>query len=85
MSYCDDCIHKPVCYRTDSVSPSYADKCGDFAFEKTGHWIFKKFDEESGISDSYWCSVCNHPMAQVYNNYCGYCGCTMIEPQESEG
>lgn len=30
MSYCDDCIHKPVCYRTDSVSPSYADKCGNF-------------------------------------------------------
>ena len=28
---CDDCIHKSVCYRRiESVSPSYADKCGDF-------------------------------------------------------
>ena len=27
---CDDCIHKSVCYRTDIVLPSYADKCGDF-------------------------------------------------------
>lgn len=51
---------------------------------KTGHWIFKKFDEKSGISNSYWCSVCNHPMSQVYNNYCGHCGCRMVEPQESE-
>lgn len=35
---CDDCIHKPVCYRTNNVlpvSPSYADKCGDFDSEKT--------------------------------------------------
>ena len=28
---CDDCIHKSVCYRRiESVSISYADKCGDF-------------------------------------------------------
>lgn len=28
---CDDCIHKSVCYRRiESVSTSYADKCGDF-------------------------------------------------------
>ena len=28
---CDDCIHKSVCYRRiESVSPFYADKCGDF-------------------------------------------------------
>jgi ribosomal protein S27E len=39
---CDDCIHKSVCYRIESVSTSYADKCGDFGSEKTGHWIREK-------------------------------------------
>lgn len=32
---CDDCIHKSVCYRIDSVSPSYADKCGDFMHDNS--------------------------------------------------
>lgn len=32
---CDDCIHKSVCYRRiESVSTSYADKCGDFMSEQ---------------------------------------------------
>lgn len=44
---------------------------------KTGKWIFKKFDEETGISNSYWCSACNYPMAQVYDDYCAHCGAKM--------
>ena len=27
---CQDCIHKSVCYRIDSVPLNYADKCGDY-------------------------------------------------------
>ena len=45
--------------------------------QKTGHWIFKEFDEETGISNSYWCSACNYPMAQVYDDYCAHCGAKM--------
>ena len=45
--------------------------------EKTGHWIFKEFDEETGISNSYWCSACNYPMAQVYDDCCAHCGAKM--------
>lgn len=45
--------------------------------EKTGRWIFKAFDEETGISNSYWCSACNYPMAQVYDDCCAHCGAKM--------
>lgn len=27
---CNECIHKAVCYRQDSVKLNYAEKCGDF-------------------------------------------------------
>jgi len=45
--------------------------------QKTGRWIFKAFDEETGISNSYWCSACNYPMAQVYDDCCAHCGAKM--------
>ena len=45
---------------------------------KTGHWIFKHFDENTGISDSYWCSECNAPLSSVYKNYCPNCGTRCI-------
>lgn len=51
---------------------------------KTGHWIFKQFDEETGILNNYWCSECGKPLAQVYKTYCSNCGAKMVEPQESE-
>ena len=44
---------------------------------KTGHWIFKLFDEETGISNSYWCSECDKPSVQVYKTYCANCGARM--------
>lgn len=39
-----------------------------------GEWIFKKFDEETGISNSDWCPFCGKVKAQVYDNFCGNCG-----------
>ena len=74
MSYCDDCIHKPVCYRTDSVSPSYADKCGDFAFEKTGHWI----ETDKYESYRYRCSECCRGSDDI-TDYCPNCGAKMVK------
>lgn len=50
--------------------------------EKTGHWIFKHFDEETGISDNYWCSECGKPLAQVYKSYCSNCGSKIVESEE---
>ena len=70
---CDDCIHKPVCYRTDGVSPSYANKCGDFASEVIGHWI----DEFGGCT----CSECGC-LEAGYSNYCPSCGAKMVEVEE---
>ena len=51
---------------------NYTDK-----WQKKPHWIFKKFDDETGISDSYWCSECNKPLASTYKNYCANCGAKM--------
>lgn len=42
-----------------------------------GEWEFKKFDEETGIRNSYFCSKCGYPQGQVYINFCGNCGATM--------
>lgn len=48
-----------------------------------GKWVYKKFDEETGISDSYFCSHCNFPLTGVYNSYCAVCGADM-RTKESE-
>ena len=48
---------------------------------KMGHWIWKDFDDETGISKSYWCSECNKPLTGLAMDYCGCCGARM----ESEG
>lgn len=49
---------------------------------KTGHWIWKDFDDDTGIAKSYWCSECNMPLTGLAMNYCGCCGTRMVEPQE---
>jgi len=51
---------------------------------KIGHWIFKQFDEETGISNNYWCSKCDKPLAQVYKTYCSNCGTKMQEETKPE-
>lgn len=40
----------------------------------TGEWVYKKFDEETGIRNSYFCSKCGYPQGQVYITFCGNCG-----------
>ena len=42
--------------------------------ENKGEWIYKDFDEETGIRNSYFCSKCGCPQSQVYINFCGNCG-----------
>jgi hypothetical protein len=42
-----------------------------------GEWKFKKFDEKTGIPNSYWCLFCGMVKAQVYDNFCGNCGADM--------
>ena len=42
-----------------------------------GEWIYKDFDEETGIKNSYFCSKCDCPQSQVYINFCGNCGADM--------
>lgn len=41
---------------------------------EAGCWIWKEFDEETGIPKSYWCSKCNKPLTGMITNYCGHCG-----------
>jgi len=42
-----------------------------------GEWIYKKFDEKTGISDSYFCSHCDFPLTGIYTSYCAVCGADM--------
>lgn len=42
-----------------------------------GEWVYKEFDEETGIRNSYFCSKCGYPQGQVYINFCGNCGARM--------
>lgn len=42
-----------------------------------GEWKFKKFDEKTGIPNSYWCPFCGMVKMQVYDNFCGNCGAKM--------
>ena len=45
---------------------------------KTGRWIFDEI-----LDRNYYCSECKS-MGVDYWDYCPYCGCRMVEPQESE-
>jgi len=46
------------------------------------HWIWKSYDEETGISNSKWCSHCGSPFAQAVENYCANCGYQMTEGED---
>lgn len=61
--------------------PDTDDPEGETQKPRTGHWIWKDFDDDTGISKSYWCSECNKPLTGLAMDYCGCCGARM----ESEG
>lgn len=42
-----------------------------------GRWVYKLFDENTGISDHCWCSECDYPRSQMSWNFCGNCGADM--------
>lgn len=44
------------------------------ADQPRGEAIYKVFDEETGVSNSYWCTCCGFPIVQVYMSFCGNCG-----------
>lgn len=77
MTCNNKCIHYPVCGQKDldfaniEECPYYVEQ------EPQGEWIYKEFDEETGIRNSYFCSKCGCPQGQVYINFCGNCGAKM--------
>lgn len=67
----------------DNYSMGYQDGVKTVLSEKPrGEWKFKKFDEETGISNHDWCPFCGVVKAQVYNNFCGYCGADLRGDKE---
>lgn len=42
--------------------------------QRTGRWIFKYFDSDTGIRNTGWCSECDKPFVGIYKNYCPNCG-----------
>ena len=73
---CKDCIHNEVCYKSESVSDNYAEKCGDCLTEKDlqrpqGEWI----DTGSGQE----CSICKEIQYgyDSFRHFCPNCGADM--------
>lgn len=79
---CKDCIHNEVCYKSESVSDNYAEKCGDCLTEKDlqrpqGEWI-RKVDEAGFIS--HICSKCGAEIEvedPKDDKFCFNCGAKM--------
>ena len=42
-----------------------------------GEWIYNVFDDETGIGNTFFCSVCGKPQGQIYDSYCAACGADM--------
>lgn len=45
--------------------------------EKKGYWVYKKYDEKTGIEYHEFCSECGFPRAQIYDEFCAVCGARM--------
>lgn len=54
----------------------YEEGC-EVGARKKGKWVYKLFDENTGISDYCWCSECDYPRSQMSWNFCGNCGAKM--------
>lgn len=49
---------------------------------RKGHWIYKKFDEKTGITNVHICSRCGCPLASPYKSFCSNCGSDNREVEE---
>ena len=79
---CKDCIHRDVCYKRESVpDENYAEKCGDFIYDKVleerpqGEWI-ERSDE------THYCSNCrgdaiDGDFDEILTTFCPNCGARM--------
>lgn len=76
-------LKKALAYDRNQYEKGFEDAKKQFE-QPHAEAIYKDFDEESGISNSYWCSCCGFPIAQVYMSFCGNCGANLKEEGESE-
>jgi len=44
-----------------------------------GHWIYKEYDEETGMKGVHFCSECGYPLTSPYISFCSVCGADMRE------
>lgn len=49
---------------------------------RKGHWIYKEFDERTGITNVHICSKCGCPLASPYKSFCSACGSDNREVKE---
>ena len=49
---------------------------------RKGHWIYKEYDEETGMKGVHCCSECGYPLASPYISFCSVCGADMSEVEE---
>lgn len=64
---------KALNYDRNQYQAGWQDAIRSYA-RPAGIWVFKEYDDETGIANSYFCSECGKPQAQVYKNYCANCG-----------
>lgn len=69
-------LAKALSYDRGQYEKGYADAKAEYS-RQHGEWIYKTFDDETGISNSYFCSCCNYPLTGIYNSYCAVCGSDM--------
>ena len=62
----------------------YDDGYKDGTESRRAYWDFREFDELTGITASNFCSHCGTPKGQIYDNYCGCCGCKMSNAKKGE-
>lgn len=63
-------------------------ECRDYIIQvleqepRKGHWIYKEFDERTGITNVHICSNCGYPLASPYKSFCSACGSDNREVEE---
>lgn len=47
-----------------------------------GKWVYKEYDDRTGIGESFFCSECGEPRCMKLVKYCPNCGAYMKEDAE---